>query len=183
MDSEKQTVLKDGTVLSIRRVREDDAEKMIDYMNRVGGESDFLTFGKDECRFTVEQEKQFLRNLDGNSSSFFLAGFIGNELACSANIAASGKARLAHNGELGITVLKKYWHLGAASALLTELIRIAKSETELAAVHLGVYENNERAIRLYEKFGFKRVGRHNKYFHVGDRYYSEILMDLELDRR
>lgn len=175
------TKLKNGELLTIRKVREDDAEQLIGYLNTVGGESDFLTFGKDGCRFTVEEEKSYLRGLAANPENLFLVGFLNGELACSANLVGSGNQRISHNCELGITVRKKYWNLGAASALLTELFRLIQSETAFQTVHLGVYENNERAIRLYEKFGFKTVGRHKNYFHVGDRYYGEILMDLDMN--
>lgn len=163
----EQARLKSGELLTIRKVREDDAEQLIGYLNTVGGESDFLTFGKNGCRFTVEEEKSYLHGLTVNPSNLFLVG--------------SENQRISHNCELGITVLKKFWHLGAASALLTELFRLIRSETAVQTVHLGVYENNERAVRLYEKFGFETVGRHRNYFHVGDRYYDEILMDLDMN--
>lgn len=180
MDAIRKTALKDRTILAVRRAREDDAEKLIAYRNQVGGESDFLTQGKNECRLTVEEEKAFLRGFAGNPSDLFLVGFVGDELACCANLASQGKKRVAHNCEFGITVGKKYWHLGAASALLAELIDFAKKDPVLEVIHLGVYENNERAIRLYKKFGFEKVGRHKRFFRIGDGYFDEILMDLDL---
>lgn len=175
-----KTVLKDGRELLIRPAEEDDAERLVAYMNLVGGESDFLTYGKNECRLTVEGERQFLQDLKTNPANFFLVGFIGEELACSANLAAESKERIRHNCELGITVRKKYWHLGAAGALLTELIRFARENETLRAIHLDVYANNERAIRLYEKFGFQSVGRIKNYFRVGEKYFDDLVMDLYL---
>lgn len=174
----KRVRLKDGRELLIRLVEESDAEAVIDYINQVGGESDFLAFGKNGCPNDFEQEKQSIRNLRERPNSIYLLGWIGNELACSAVVRAETKERVAHNGELGITARKKYWHLGAASALLTELIDFAKNRTTLKAIHLGVYENNERAIPLYEKFGFVTVGRYRDYFRIGGKYFDGILMDL-----
>ncbi len=178
----KSVTLKDGRALTLREAREDDAEKLLAYMNEVGGESDFLTYGKNGIPWTAEQEKRFLRGLTAGPSDLFLVGFVGDELACSANLSAPRNARIAHNAEMGITVRKKYWHLGAATAVLGELIGRAKSGTPLRAIRLGVYENNERAVRLYRKFGFEYAGCRRRYFHVGDRYYDEILMELFLDR-
>lgn len=171
-----QKTCKDGSVLSIRRVCEEDARQLLDYLNTVGGESDFLTFGKGEFRCTEEEEKQYLSGLAKNPANLFLVGFLNGELACSANVVGGGR-RTAHNCELGLSVLRKYWHIGAASALLAELFHLIREETEFETVHLGVYENNARAIRLYERFGFETVGRHKRYFRVGERYYDEILMD------
>lgn len=176
----KKTILKNGRELFIRPAEESDAERLVEYMNLVGGESDFLTYGKNECRFTAETEKQFLRDQKKNPSSLFLVGLIGEELACSANLAAESKTRVTHNCELSITVRKKYWRLGAASALLTELIRFAKESGTLKIIHLDVYANNENAIRLYQAFGFQAAGRLKNYFRVGGNYYDDLIMDLHL---
>lgn len=178
----KSVQLKDGTTLKIREARGDDAEKIIEYMNAVGGESNFLTFGKKECRLSAEEERDALQNLLCRPPNLFLVGFAGDGLACCANFVAPRNARVAHNCEMSVTVRKKYWHLGAATALLEELIAHAKANPSLEAVHLGVYENNGRAIHLYRKFGFEYGGCLRRYFRVGDRYYDEILMDLSLRR-
>lgn len=175
-----KAVLKDGRELLIRPAEESDAERLIEYMNLVGGESNFLTYGKNGCRFTAEGERQFLRNQKNNPNNLFLVGFVGEELACSANLAGESKERIAHNCELGITVRKKYWRLGAASALLAELIRFAKESGTLKTIHLDVYANNENAIRLYKKFEFQAVGRLKNYFRVGGNYYDDVIMDLYL---
>lgn len=175
-----KVILKDGRELMIRRAEEKDAEQLVEYSNVVGGESDFLTYGKNECRFTVEEERQFLRDQQKNPSNIYLAGFIGDELACFANLAAENKKRIAHNCELGITVRKKYWNLGAASAVMKELIGFAKKSETLKAIHLDVYANNQSAIRLYEKFGFQTVGRIQNYFRVGNEYYDNLIMTLYL---
>ena len=176
----EKVLLKDGRELLIRPAEENDAAAVIDYLNRVGGESDFLTFGENGCRFDLEQEKQFIRDMRARPNSVFLTGWVGDGLACSANLSAEQKERLAHNCEFGISVRKRYWHLGAASALLTELIGFAKENGTLRTIHLDVYGNNERAIRLYEKFGFRPVGRLKNYFQVRGSYYDDVIMDLYL---
>lgn len=176
----KQAALKNGEMLKIRKAVEQDAGNLLAYCNVVGGESNFLTYGKNGCNRTVEQERQFLGALQNQPNSLFLLGFIDDELVCSANLCAESKGRLAHNCELGITVRKKFWGLGAASILMRELIDFAKKRSTLHAIHLGVYANNEPAIRLYEKFGFQIVGRFKNYFLIDGHYYDELLMDLYL---
>lgn len=176
----KKVLLKDGRELLIRPAEEDDAAAVIEYINSVGGESNFLTYGKNGLRVTVERERGFLRDMRDQPGGICLTGWIGDELACFADLRAERKERLAHNCELGITVRKKYWDLGAASALLAELIGFAKGNPALKAIHLDVYGNNERAIRLYEKFGFQKVGRLKNYFRVGGSYYDDVIMDLYL---
>lgn len=176
----EQHVLKDGRELLIREADEADAQSLIDYFSAVNGETDFLTRGKGETRADAEREKAFLRASRETPGCIFLIGLLGEEIVCSANLSSPSRERLAHNCELGITVRKRYWHLGAASALLAELIAFAERDPVLRTMHLGVYENNGRAIRLYEKFGFCEVGRHRDFFRVGDSFYDEILMDRDV---
>ena len=176
----EKVLLKDGRELSIRPAEEGDAAAILDYVNLVGGESDFLTYGKNGCRFTLEQEKEFLRDVRSSPADLYLVGFVGDELACCANVVEGRNKRVAHNCEFGITVRKKFWHLGAASALLGELIRFARDGGTIKTIHLGVYGRNGRAIRLYQKFGFETVGRHRNYFCVDGIYDDEVLMDLHL---
>ena len=63
-----------------------------------------------------------------------------------------------------------------ASRMLEELINIAKSRN-LKCVTLEVNVNNSIAIKLYEKYNFKEVGRRPKYYNNAD---DAIIMTLNL---
>ena len=90
------------------------------------------------------------------------------------------RRRLAHTGEIALSVRKKYWHIGVGSAIMEMLIELAK-EASLKNVELGVYADNERAIALYKRFGFEEIGRHRGRMCVDGEYYDEILMDLHIE--
>jgi ribosomal protein S18 acetylase RimI-like enzyme len=80
--------------------------------------------------------------------------------------------------ELRQLYLLKQWHgLGAAKALMDWAIDEAKSRggTEL---YLTVYTENERARRLYERYGFVEVGPYH--FMVGEQADADIIMRLAL---
>ena len=49
--------LKDGRPAELREAVPSDAEDMIDYLRCIGGESDFLTFGKDAFSMSVAEEE------------------------------------------------------------------------------------------------------------------------------
>jgi RimJ/RimL family protein N-acetyltransferase len=51
----------------------------------------------------------------------------------------------------------------------------------LESVYLGVYEYNKRAVHLYEKIGFKLVGRRRHSRIIGSRIYDEFVMDMISD--
>lgn len=66
-----------------------------------------------------------------------------------------------------IVVKKDCRHLGIGAKILDKLINIAK-ELKFTSITLEVNENNEIALRLYEKFGFKKLGIRKKYYNNSD---------------
>ena len=69
-------------------------------------------------------------------------------------------------------------HGGVVSAPLMAATLEAARARDVAAVWLGVNEENERAHRFYGKHGFVTVGR--KRFLVGDRYEDDDVLELIL---
>jgi [ribosomal protein S18]-alanine N-acetyltransferase len=62
-----------------------------------------------------------------------------------------------------IAVARGQWGRGVGSLLLTELLRRA-AETGCAEILLEVRVDNDRAQRLYERFGFQPVGVRRGYY-------------------
>jgi RimJ/RimL family protein N-acetyltransferase len=177
---EKRTKLKNGLELIQRNAEEKDAEKMLEYLNIIGGESDNLLFGKDGFHLTVEQEREYLRNTKVDPNTLMLLGFIEDKLVSVAQISSSTRQRIAHNSEISVSVKKEYWHMGIGKAQMDELIAYAKNGGKIRNISLGVRDVNEHAIELYEKCGFQKVGVHKNYFNIDGKFYDEILMDLYL---
>jgi len=64
------------------------------------------------------------------------------------------------------------------------MLEVALEQLLLAGakrVFLQVWEQNERAVRLYERFGFRRVGTTT--FAVGDEVMEDLVMLLDTARR
>jgi putative acetyltransferase len=81
-------------------------------------------------------------------------------------------------GELGIYVLVPFRGKGVGTALMRELLRQA-SIWDYTRVVLSVLSTNERAIRLYEKFGFAAQGRRRReYAFIGEQ--EELVMARSL---
>ena len=83
-----------------------------------------------------------------------------------------------HNVTLGISFRKKYWGMGLGNEVMSYLIEWAKSNGITKKISLLVREDNERAIKLYEKFGFERDGLLKKDICVHDVYHNTITMGL-----
>lgn len=162
----------------MRRANADDAEKMIEYLNTVGGESDNLLFGKNEFNKTIEEEREYINNLN-YSDDLMIIGLIDNNIASIANIRRLLRKRIAHNSEVAISVKKEYWGIGVGYAVMNELIEFAKNNN-IKNISLGVKASNNKAFNLYRKCGFKEIGRHKDFFNLDGVFDDEILMDLYL---
>ena len=172
--------LKNGHSLTLRKPLEDDAEEIIQYLNIVGGESDNLRFGKNEFHLTVEEEREFIRRLNNDNSKLMILGLIENNIVGIAQISSSNMKRIAHNSEIAISVKKEYWRQGIGSMMIEQLIQFAKDQGKIKNISLGVKASNHNAIKLYEKFGFKKVGVHKNFFNINGEYDDKILMDLHI---
>lgn len=76
-----------------------------------------------------------------------------------------------------IYVLKEFFSLKVGQFLFEKSVEIAK-EKNMKFIWLGVWEENERAIRFYEKNGFGIFGKHD--FVLGTDVQTDLLMKLFL---
>lgn len=179
-DLVESVVLKNGALISLKVPREKDAKKLIDYFNKVGGESNNLLFGENEFSLTISQEEQHIKRMRNDINSLMLIGLDGEEIVSCAQISCYRRSRIAHNAETSLSVRKDYWNMGLGSKMLSNIIDFAKHNESILNVCLSVNSDNIAALRLYEKSGFKVVGKHHRNFKVNDEYIDEILMDLYL---
>ncbi len=162
----------------IRRAVPDDAEALIAYLNTIGGESDNLTFGKDGFPIGAEQERTFLENAAKDTKELILVAVRDGEIIADGTV-SRGTRRFAHRAELGISVLKREWGKGVGAALMRELIAGAEANG-VEILNLEVRTDNLRAIRLYERFGFKTAGISPAYMKIGTEYADVRFMYLDL---
>ena len=84
--------------------------------------------------------------------------------------------KLKHQSLFVIVVDKPFRGLGVGTVLLKALEKLARESFKVEILHLEVYENN-RAINLYERVGFRRYGSHPGYLKEADGLqYDKILM-------
>jgi RimJ/RimL family protein N-acetyltransferase len=90
-----------------------------------------------------------------------------------------GTGKRSHTGSLGIVLRQGYREEGIG----TEMLRILTDESRksgLKLLRLSVFDSNQRARYVYEKVGFREVGRIPKAMRKGDGYADEVSMVLEL---
>jgi RimJ/RimL family protein N-acetyltransferase len=80
---------------------------------------------------------------------------------------------------LGIVIgEKEYWGKGYGTEAIMALLRFVFENMNLQRVDLKVFDYNQRAVRCYEKCGFKLEGRlRQAHFHDGE-YHDELVMGI-----
>jgi ribosomal protein S18 acetylase RimI-like enzyme len=67
---------------------------------------------------------------------------------------------------------------GIGNALLNAVITHAKNR--VIQLHLTVVTTNQTALKLYQKNGFRVYGTEPRALKIGDQFYDEHMMVLEL---
>lgn len=81
---------------------------------------------------------------------------------------------------LQVYVKPEHRGTGMSKALVEHLVDHAMDK--VIQIHLGVWAENEPAIRLYKKLGFETYGTEPRYLYVNGRYLDEHLMVRFLDK-
>ncbi|NIV13834.1 MAG: GNAT family N-acetyltransferase [Aliifodinibius sp.] len=82
----------------------------------------------------------------------------------------------ARSAEIGIMIgNKEYWNQGYGTEATTLMLIHGFETLNLHRVMLRVYEDNQRAIRCYEKVGFVHEGRMRE-AHYSDGVYRDIII-------
>ncbi|QUH26546.1 GNAT family N-acetyltransferase [Serpentinicella alkaliphila] len=170
----------DGLEVIIREAAKEDAKAVIDYIDKISYESDFLTFGPGEFTMTQEKEEAFIVESLNSKNKLFLIAEINNKIVGNLNFQGNEMVRCKHIGEFGVSVLKDYWGKGIGRELLLYLIDWAK-KSSFTKIQLSVREDNLSAIMLYEKLGFKKEGSISRFFYHNKVYHSAIIMGIELN--
>lgn len=174
-------ILKNGKELIIRKANLEDAKKLAQYKTIVCSESDFLTYGENEVKITAEKEGRDIEEINNKNNSIIAVAILDDEIVGSIVFKTPNKIRLQHKGDMGITIRKDYWRLGIGSLLMGYLINWAKKTEIIKKINLRVRADNENAINLYKKYGFKKEGVISRDFCVNGIFYDSIFMGLEID--
>lgn len=177
----KTITLSSGEVLMIREARSEHAQELIDYFNEIAGETNFLSFGAGEFRYTKQEEEQVLRHYQEQDNQIYLIALIRRQIVGAINLHANQKSRMKHIGEFGISVRKKHWNKGIGYLLLQELISWAEINKAIRKINLTVQVENEKAIALYEKFGFEVEGRIRRDSYIDGVFYDTYRMGKLID--
>jgi ribosomal protein S18 acetylase RimI-like enzyme len=129
-------------------------------------------FAADLAQEEAMPKEEWLKRLSSASS---FGGFIDGTLSGMVVFSRPSRPKLAHTGDIGAMYVRASAQgTGLADALMTALLKHAATVVE--QVQLTVNAENARAIKFYQRHGFRQIGIIPRSLYVGDRYYDDMLM-------
>lgn len=155
-----------------------DAENIVSFYNRVGGETTFLSFEKDEYPLSVEEQKASIESTAASPNNLMLLVLDGEDIVGIGTISSSWKIKSRHSGELGIVVEQAHQGQGIGTEIIKRLIEWCKENGYTTRIQLDTRCDNEKAVELYQKFGFEIEGRIKNSTLLDGTYYDLYIMGM-----
>lgn len=157
----------------------DDSLQIVSFLNKVAGETNFLTFGLNEFPLSADEERAIIEENLKVQSFLMLIAKKEDTIVAQLFMERSTKKRLAHIGEIGISVSKEHWGNSLGKKMMLLAIAWAK-EHGITKIQLYVRTDNTRAIQLYAHLGFVIEGTLINATKINDIYYDDYIMSLHI---
>ena len=171
----KTIQIKDDRQCILRNATEKDGAAVLENFILTHEQTDYLLSYPDENTITADEEGQYLQKKTDSPDGIEILAEVDGTVAGLAGIEAIGdKYKVRHRADFGISVDKNYWGLGIGTALMEACIQCAK-EAGYEQLELNVVTENDRAVDMYRRAGFKEFGRNPKGFRSRFSGYQEVI--------
>lgn len=130
-----------------------DAKGIAEVIQHLECETDSIEFDAAIHDYSLEQIGNNLDLIKASPTNFILVAKYGEKPIGIVTIIETDEQK--HSAELGVGVLKKYWHNGIGTVLVDEALYWSTNFSWLTEIWLDVLETNQYAVRLYKKIGFQ----------------------------
>ena len=176
MKYDKTIELKDGRSCRLRNGTQEDGAAALANFVLTHAQTDYLLSYPDEIRFTPQEEGEYLRKKTDSDREIELLAEVEGKVVGLAGIEALGSAfKLSHRADFGVSVDRAYWGLGIGRALLEACVECAR-KAGYEQLELSVVAENERAVAMYKRAGFREFGRNPGGFRSRISGYQEIIL-------
>lgn len=154
----------------------EDAEIFTNWLN------DFETtdyLGRSGNIVTLVGEKEYLNNnsMSNNAASFVIVTLDGDKMIGTLSLERIDSIN--RTAVLGIFIGDKdYRNNGYGTEAIRLILEYGFNYLNLHSIKLDLMSFNERALKCYQKCGFKEYGRRRQSKFIDGKYYDEIEMDI-----
>lgn len=152
----------------------EDVEIFTEWMNDF-----FVTdyIGRSSNTVTLQEEKTFLEKADNDKTVFAIIDIEKDEMI--GTVGLHEIDNINRTATLGIFIgNQNYWSKGYGTEAIQLILDFGFNYLNLNNVELSLMEFNKRALKCYEKCGFKEIGRRRKCRFINGNYYDSISMDI-----
>mgnify|MGYP006267019811 FL=1 len=170
---------KNGVDVILRTVKWEDIDGLAEFANSLIEEGAEITLDKKQTRETeADYLSQSLTALEKNEMISVVAEADG-KIVGNSGVTRYSRISQSHVGMLGISVKAGYREIGLGTEMMTILIEESR-KIGLKLLILDVFGTNDRARHVYEKAGFKEVGRIPGGLFRNGKYIDDVRMALQL---
>lgn len=169
---------KDGRPALLRNPREEDIPGALDYLIRSAEETEYLLrYPEESGNYTYADEQALFEKWNASANEVMLMCLVDGKVVGTCHLLFKDKIKTRHRAVIAIGLLKEYWNLGLGTRMMQAMIDLAEAREGILQMELEVIEGNTRAIRLYEKVGFRIAGIHPRAIRLRDgTLLNEFLM-------
>lgn len=173
----KEVSLKNGQKIILRSPDMFDAEQLLCHMRQTSAETEFMSRYPEEITVSVEAQSRFLQMMENDGDNFMLAAYLDGRMVGNTGVTrVRENMKYRHRATFGISLQEKVCGLGLGTLMMQEVLELVK-QTAFEQLELSVFADNLRAIHLYERMGFQKVGVLPRAYRLKDgSYHDEVQM-------
>jgi RimJ/RimL family protein N-acetyltransferase len=166
-----------GSKCYLSPVRTEDAEKYFEWLNDIEVSVNLRAYNQ---QISLETEREYLEKFAKNQVSDYFFGIITRETdLLVGNCALMNPDFINRNAELGIFVGdKNYWGKGIGTESIMLLLDFGFNVLNLHNIWLSFFDFNTKSKSIYEKCGFKVIGRRREAKIIGNLKFDIVYMDI-----
>jgi RimJ/RimL family protein N-acetyltransferase len=162
----------------IRRGEPGDAASLVRLAEEVGSEEGGWLIADGDWR-SVSEERRYLRAIRRHAYAAVLVAELDGRVVGRLSIGRDSHPASEHVADVGLMVAMEQRRRGIGLALMEAGEQWARS-VGVMKIELHVFPHNEAALALYERLGYRQVGRRRAHFRRSGGLVDAILMEKEL---
>lgn len=133
--------------------------------------------GRSSKTMTLQEEKEYLEKNDNNKSTFAIIDIETDKII--GTLGLHDVDHINRTATLGIFIGDRdYWSKGYGTEAIQLLLDFGFNYLNLNNIDLSLMEFNQRALKCYQKCGFRESGRRRKCKFINGKYWDSIHMDI-----